>query len=202
MEDIENQKPATGVELPAAQEMGDMAACLKSWYRTAKFTDVTIITPEKEFRVHKLVICSQSGYFARMFSGNWLISETHKNTVKLEGDDSRFVQTMIDFMYGFAYDTTKYGNMSPMMFHVAAYPIADKYDVTKMEEHIKEKFERLVGIYWDMDDLSFAIEEVYHVLPSCERGLRDPLTPEFAADVAKKLFYEGTKFCEVPGSDD
>ncbi|KAL4951691.1 hypothetical protein BDW69DRAFT_35443 [Aspergillus filifer] len=149
--------------------------------------DITIITPEKKYRVNKLVFSSQSGYFARKFSGNWL--ETNRNTVKLEGDDSRFVQTMIDFMYGFAYNTTKHGNMSPMMFHVAVYQIADKYDVTKMKEHIKEKFKRLMGICWDMDDLSFAIAEVYQVFPSCERGLRDPLVLSHAF-ISKNCFGE------------
>lgn len=34
---------------------------------------MTIITSEKEFKVHKLVLCSQSGYFARMFNGDWLV---------------------------------------------------------------------------------------------------------------------------------
>ncbi|KAL4800534.1 hypothetical protein BDV19DRAFT_384346 [Aspergillus venezuelensis] len=154
-----------------------------------------------------------------MFSGNWL--ETQKNTVKLEGDDSRFVQTMIDFMYGFTYDTSKHGNMLPMMFHVAAYQIADKYDVTKIKEYTKEKFERLVGIYWDISRLPLQryircfprANEAFAILlflshafiwTSCFRDSFTKVfnqTPEFAADVVKKLLYEGTRFCEVSGSN-
>jgi hypothetical protein len=32
---------------------------------------MTIVTSEKEFKVHKLLVCSQSGFFARIFDGNW-----------------------------------------------------------------------------------------------------------------------------------
>lgn len=134
--------------------------------------------------------------------------------VKLEGDDHRFLVTMIDFMYGFDYDTTDHGNTSPIMFHIAAYQIADKYDVPNMKKRAMEKFKGFVTVGWDMDDFPAAVAEVYQTIPICERGIRDPLvrvthqhfgellqkesfvkmleqTPGFAADLARTYFVDG-----------
>ncbi|RDW86231.1 uncharacterized protein DSM5745_02873 [Aspergillus mulundensis] len=155
------------------EKLGDLATCLKSYYRSSKFTDLTITTSEQEFKVHKLVLCSQSGYFARMFNGDW--KETHTNMVKLEGDDPYFVQTMIESMYGIEYTTADHGVMSTMMFHVAAYQIADKYDVPNLKDYAKKKFEHAVKANWAMDDFPPTIVEVYRTTPMSDRGLRDPI---------------------------
>ncbi|KAL4906824.1 hypothetical protein BDW74DRAFT_149687 [Aspergillus multicolor] len=172
MAETEDTKPAT-LEAGPEEKIGDLAASLKSYYRSSKFTDLTITTSEQEFKVHKLVVCSQSGYFAKMFNGDWLESRT--NTVKLEGDDPYFVQTMIDFMYGIEYTTTDHGVMSSMMFLVAAYQIADKYDVPNLKDHTKKKFEHAVKVNWEMDDFPPTIVEVYRTTLMSHRDLRDPI---------------------------
>ncbi|KAL4781808.1 hypothetical protein BJX76DRAFT_349890 [Aspergillus varians] len=153
----------------------------RSYYLSLKFADMTVITLGKEFRVYKLVLCSQSGYFASMFNENWL----------LEGDDNRFVQTMIEFIYGFDYDTTDHGNTSPMAVHITAYQIADKYNVPRMKEHIVGKFEKLVKVCWDLDDFPLAIVEVYQTTPMCDRGLRDPIVQVTSRHFSELLEKEG-----------
>jgi hypothetical protein len=128
-------------------------------------------------------------------------------------DDSRFVQVMIDFMYGCNYDSSENGHSSSILFHIGAYQIADKYDIPNLKKYAKSQFERLVKIGWVMDDFPLAIAEAYAATPSSDRGLRDAIvrtaslhfsellekgsfvkvledTPGFSADMAKHIFRE------------
>ncbi|KAL2831153.1 hypothetical protein BDW59DRAFT_158098 [Aspergillus cavernicola] len=179
-------------EAPREQETGNLRACLKSYYSASKFTDLVITTTEKEFKVHKLLICSESQYFARMFNGDWL--EAGTSTINQKEDDPRFINTMVDFI---------------------ASQIADKYDVPNMKKDAKYSFEALIKVCCDMDDFSTAIAETYRTMPMGGKGLRDPLvqittlhfdqllkesflkvfdsTPGFVADLAKHLIHEKVK---------
>lgn len=38
------------------------------------FSDMTIHTTEHVLTVHKLALCAESEYFARLFRGNWPVS--------------------------------------------------------------------------------------------------------------------------------
>lgn len=58
---------------------------------------------------------------------------------------------MIHFMYGFEYDSSgsDHGRVSPMLFNVNVYQIADKYGVPKLKDRAKEKFKKaLLGNGW------------------------------------------------------
>ena len=41
---------------------------------SSRFSDMTIITTARKFKVHKVVICGQSKYFSRLFNHNWKVS--------------------------------------------------------------------------------------------------------------------------------
>ena len=43
------------------------------YLKTSQFSDLTIITKDKELKVHKVVVCAHSEYFARMLSGEWKV---------------------------------------------------------------------------------------------------------------------------------
>lgn len=76
-------------------------------------------------------------------------------------------------MYRFDYDAS--GNdqarVSPMIFNVKVYAIAEKYNVSALKSQAKDKFEKAVETCWDMDDFPHAIAYVYASTP--DRGLRD-----------------------------
>lgn len=43
---------------------------LNSWYDAGRFTDVTIVCGDREFKCHKMVLCTQSKFFeAACFNG-------------------------------------------------------------------------------------------------------------------------------------
>ena len=78
-------------------------------------------------------------------------------------------------MYTFDYDGS--GNdlerISPMLFNVEVYSIAEKYDISALKLRAEEKFEKAVETCWDMDDFAHAITDIYSSTPPTDRGLRD-----------------------------
>ncbi|OJJ42338.1 hypothetical protein ASPZODRAFT_1500918 [Penicilliopsis zonata CBS 506.65] len=103
--------------------------------------------------------------------------ETIENEVYLKEDDPRAVEAMIHFMYGFEYDSSgsEHGRMSPMLFNIKVYQVADKYAVPLLKQDAKEKFERIIQTCWAMDDFPAAITEAYKCTVKQDRGLRGPL---------------------------
>lgn len=78
-------------------------------------------------------------------------------------------------MYRFDYEvgSSDQSPMSPLIFHVKVYSIADKYDVPMLKSLARGKFEKAVKTCWDMDDLPHAITEIYSSTPRTDRGLRE-----------------------------
>ena len=97
--------------------------------------------------------------------------------MQLKEDNPQAVEAMIHFMYGFDYDSSgsDHSRVSPMLFNVNVYQIADKYVVPKLKRHAKEKFEKIIETCWEMDDFPMTITEAYSSTPKTDRGLRDPL---------------------------
>ena len=83
---------------------------------------------------------------------------------------------MIHLMYGFDYDSSgsDHSRVSPMLFNVNVYQVADKYGVPNLKERAKEKFEKIIETCWEMDDFPLTITEAYSSTPKTDRGLRDP----------------------------
>ncbi|KAL1979195.1 hypothetical protein VTN96DRAFT_6523 [Rasamsonia emersonii] len=155
--------------------MGDLSTSIKSYFLSSRFSDLTIYTEDQEFKVHRLVVCGRSEYFSRLFNGNW--AETAENVVQLKDDDPRAVEAMVHFMYGYEYDSSgsDRGRISPILFNVKVYQLADKYGVPQLKQRAKEKFENIAKTCWQMDDFPTAIAEAYTCTPKEDRGLRDTL---------------------------
>lgn len=94
--------------------------------------------------------------------------------VELKEDDFRVVEAMLHFMYRFDYDGSgnDQGRVSPMLFNVQVYGIADKYGILALKSVAKEKFDKAVRTCWDMDDFAHVITEIYSSTPPTDRGLR------------------------------
>ncbi|PKY07468.1 BTB/POZ domain protein [Aspergillus campestris IBT 28561] len=202
--------------LEAEGKEGDLTASIQRYFHTSTFSDLTIVTSDQRFEVHKLIVCGQSGYFSNLFKHNW--KEVTDNVIRLEEDDPRAVEAMIHFMYGFNYDSSgsDRGRTSPMLFNVNVYQTGDKYDIPKLKEQAKEKFAVALKNCWEMDDFPVAIARAYSTTVASDRGLRDLLvdtclehiddlledddfkqvlreTLDFAADLVQKQIYHSDK---------
>lgn len=100
------------------------------------------------------------------------------NTIQLKEDNPWAVEAMIHFMYGFDYDSSgsDHSSVSLVLFNVNVYQIADKYGVQKLNERVKEKFEKIIETCWTMDDFPMTLTEAYSSTPKTDRGLQDPLS--------------------------
>lgn len=104
---------------------------------------------------------------------------------------------MIDFIYGFDYDScgSEDTRVSPMLFNVKVYQIADKYCVPQLKQRAKDKFEQTARTCWQMDDFPVAIAEVYERSHEHDRGLRE-LVVRISQDHNVQLI-KSEKFCSV-----
>ncbi|KAL4912601.1 BTB/POZ protein [Aspergillus aurantiobrunneus] len=154
---------------------GDLTASIQRYFHASTFSDLTIVTRDQKFEVHKVIVCGQSEFFSRLFSHNW--KEVTENVVRLEDDDPRAIEAMIHFFYGFNYDSSgsEQGRTSPMLFNVKVYQIGDKYGIPKLKAQAKEKFSVAITTCWEMDDFPIAIASAYSTTSFADRGLRDLL---------------------------
>ncbi|KAL2864416.1 BTB/POZ protein [Aspergillus lucknowensis] len=159
--------------LEADRNEGDLTVSIQRYFHASTFSDLTIVTRDQKFEVHKLIICGQSEYFSRLFNHNW--KEVTENVIQLEDDDPRAIEAIIHFMYGFNYDSSgsDQGQTSPMLFNVNVYQIGDKYGVPKLKEQAKEKFMVAIKACWEMDDFPVTITSTYSTTTPTDRGLRD-----------------------------
>ncbi|PQE33412.1 BTB POZ domain protein [Rutstroemia sp. NJR-2017a WRK4] len=143
-----------------------------NYLNSPSLSDGIIECENKEFKIHKLVLCAQSNYFSKAFQGDW--KESTDGHITLKEDDVSAVEAMLRFMYTFDYDASSSAksSSSPMVFNAKVYSIADKYEVLSLKSYAKQKFETTVETCWDMDDFPHAIAEVYNSTPSVDQGLR------------------------------
>ncbi|KAL0258109.1 hypothetical protein SLS55_007281 [Diplodia seriata] len=82
------------------------------------------------YNVHKIVVCSQSDFFANAFKEN-IFKESKDNLIHLPDDDPAAVRAMLQFMYTGTYDNPVFfGSVDAMLLlHLHVYLLADKYAV-------------------------------------------------------------------------
>src|SRR5690606_4839200 len=70
---------------------------LRNFTTFAKYSDFTIAAGPYTFRVHRAVICSQSGYFETLCESEF--KEAQERKVELKEDDPEAVRCVIEFLY-------------------------------------------------------------------------------------------------------
>ncbi|KAF1993612.1 hypothetical protein P154DRAFT_477289 [Amniculicola lignicola CBS 123094] len=164
---------------------------LPDYLDSARLSDGAIQCGDKEFKIHKLVLCAQSTYFSKAFNGEW--KESVDSSIRLEGDDLSVVEAMLQFMYTFDYNASgsAENSPSPMVFNVKMYAVAEKYDIPALKSQSKHKFETTVETCWKMDDFSYAVAQIYNSTPSTDRGLRKVATEAACEHINELLPKQG-----------
>lgn len=101
--------------------------------------------------------------------------ESDKNEIELKEDDPRAVEAMVRFMYDSGTQLGAYchGETSPTILLTRIYAVAEKYQIPKLKEQAKLKFQISVQSPWYMKDFPQVIEEVYTTTCPDVRDLRD-----------------------------
>ncbi|KAF4439482.1 hypothetical protein F53441_12589 [Fusarium austroafricanum] len=72
-------------------------AALSNILCSEKFSDMTIICGEREFKAHRAIVCTQSSFFDKAMSGNF--KEAASRSVELPDDDPDVVEGFLEFLY-------------------------------------------------------------------------------------------------------
>ncbi|KAK2812812.1 hypothetical protein FQN50_001141 [Emmonsiellopsis sp. PD_5] len=157
---------------------------LKRYFDSSNFADLTIKTSEKEFKVHKIILASQSEYFARMLGGEW--KETVDNLVLFEEEDPRVIEAMIRFVYESDYqhdDETTQG----VIFHTMVYAAGEKYGIPSLKTHAASKFKSMLDCSFETIDLPLVVAAVYTTTVSTDRELRNCFGPVINRHIRKLM---------------
>ncbi|KAF5572219.1 hypothetical protein FPANT_13258 [Fusarium pseudoanthophilum] len=72
-------------------------AALATLIHSEKFSDMTIICGERQFKTHRAVVCTQSPFFDKALSGDYV--ESTSRSIELPEDDPDVVERFLEFLY-------------------------------------------------------------------------------------------------------
>lgn len=106
---------------------GSLKDNLQRFYEEGKFSDFTIRTPNKQFRVHKSILCARSEVFSAMFERD--MKENQTGVVDIEDVDDDTVSKMVLFLY-----TDIVGEDLEFETASSLYFAADKYRIVALKK--------------------------------------------------------------------
>ncbi|TKA63514.1 hypothetical protein B0A49_09072 [Cryomyces minteri] len=137
---------------------------LTSLFATSKYSDMTIRCANRTWKVHRAVLSAHSAVFAKMFDGPF--AEATSRVVDLEGNDPYSVAALLSFVYTFDYDDSEHdesAKLCPLSFNVQVYLIADKYDISALQDLAASKFKKCTttGGVSNLGDFVLAVRAIY-----------------------------------------
>ncbi|KAI1964886.1 hypothetical protein LOZ58_001577 [Ophidiomyces ophidiicola] len=167
-----------------------LSAGLKRYLASGKFADFTIRVAGEEFKAHRVIVCSQSEFFTKLYDNEW--KETAENKIDIEDAEPDVVEAMISFMYNGDYDSSggAFGRTSSLFLTARVYRLAEKLGVPRLKEKTEQKFEDAARTCWNMDDFTPVIQEVYATTSQTDRGLRNLIVKICIMNLASLLKKE------------
>ncbi|KAL8959986.1 MAG: hypothetical protein Q9193_003239 [Seirophora villosa] len=119
-----------------------------SYYASGCFTDLTIVCEGHEFKCHKVVVCSQSGFFEAACTNGF--QETQTSRIELVDDEAHHVSLMLKFLYAQRYpdrdgfpSSELFDEFGPQLFlktYVSLYVLGDKYGIPMLCTYVAASF--------------------------------------------------------------
>ncbi|KAK5735121.1 hypothetical protein LTR17_008457 [Elasticomyces elasticus] len=130
---------------------------IKELYLSGLYSDFTIVSWNRSFKVHKVVLHTQSSVFRAMLSGNF--KEANQNTLTLNHDDPGELAVMLHFFYHSSLPAPSAGTReADPEFMVCVYKMADKYDVPALCALAASTFSKLLKPICDLSNIdSFCV---------------------------------------------
>ncbi|THW09982.1 hypothetical protein D6D25_07674, partial [Aureobasidium pullulans] len=140
-----------------------------SFFDTEALSDVKVKFSGQQLFCHKTVLARKSEYFYRAFTGQFPVASS--NEIDLgDDDDPEAVRAMIRYIYDLPYDqmleantfddTAAYSTNEDLLFHIAVFTAADKYDVSTLRPLVVKKFEDLMETTWEGEQFATAIQKL------------------------------------------
>lgn len=163
-----------------------------------KYSDLTITTQTRSFKVHRAIVCTQSKVLAAMSDSGF--KETSTSTLRLEHDDPAAVERMITFLYTGNYDHENADapdkDVEPsvgatLMANALVYSIADKYDIERLKVLARSRFRNVdCCTAWHCEEFPNVVAAVFDTTPDTDRELRDTVVHICARHIDEALASE------------
>ncbi|KAL8684852.1 MAG: hypothetical protein Q9224_006099 [Gallowayella concinna] len=79
----------------------ELVTRMASLFKSAKYSDLTLVCGGREFQVHRAIVCAASKFFAAACDGNFREAE---GKILLPDDDTEAVDRMLTYLYTSKYD--------------------------------------------------------------------------------------------------
>ncbi|KKZ63843.1 hypothetical protein EMCG_01850 [[Emmonsia] crescens] len=164
----------------------------KMLYSSGQYSDLTISSNKKDYRVHRAIVCPRSSFFSTALRGDFKASkiEGHEGTISLQEDDPQVVDIMINYFYHLDYNIFPQGNKmdspnsgseifevpqtySSLTIHAKVYCLGEKYLINSLKALALQKFKATAREHWDVNDFLEAAKQAYTSTIETDRGLRD-----------------------------
>ncbi|KAF2429758.1 hypothetical protein EJ08DRAFT_679707 [Tothia fuscella] len=126
----------------------------------------------QRWRVHKVIICSQSEYFQRALKEHWKSGKIGE--VEFDHDPGVY-SAVINFLYRFDYDVPESYAESILTFHAQVNEASGFYQIKELGSLAQLKFEIAVKERWNTEDFVNAMEIAYNETGPTDDGLRKPI---------------------------
>ncbi|PMD15375.1 hypothetical protein NA56DRAFT_753909 [Hyaloscypha hepaticicola] len=155
--------------MPEAQSVIDFVA---RCFDTDDYSDLTVKCRERSWKVHRLIVCSQSRFLHAACTAGF--KEAHTGIIDLDDDDPVPVEVMLKYFY-----TGKYNepiNESKdlrlqLQVQVLTYNLADKYDLPTLMELAAEKFRNTLNEGSTAEEYLSVVRNAY-IIPKPSNALR------------------------------
>ena len=125
----------------------DLSKVLEEARQREQYTDVIIVTKEKEFKAHKVVVASQSPFFATRLEERW--TEEGGNRVNMTDVSTEIMDAILTYMY-----TGEVNNVDRIAYDVL--PKAEEYQLEGLKVTCEAALSKVLAAHTVIDVLLLA----------------------------------------------
>ncbi|KAK5759332.1 hypothetical protein LTS12_010495 [Elasticomyces elasticus] len=126
---------------PTLEALAPLLRALRNNVNDPKHWDLIIKCEDK------LILCSQSSFFAKACEGGF--QEASGNVITLKEDNPDAVGAMIHYLYTTDYNAEEGSSIPPMILDVNVHIVADKYDLSALAKLADTKFHTRASTEWN-----------------------------------------------------